>query len=167
MDRVRVAVVLSVLVLTTGCTGGGSTPRGTPPSRTALPADFADCPPVGHTESHAAIDYVDFLQAFGEQYVAGLAARPLRVRRAQLGGVVLRSRCSLSKLNDRTQQVPGPSRDGDTAFLAPGTPIYAVKGWSTRCRLAAPSAAAGRLVAYLAVQPNARHASPRRCARRR
>jgi hypothetical protein len=162
MDRMRAAVVLSVLVLTAACTGGGSTPGGTAPSRTALPAEFADCPPVRHTESHAAIDYVDFVEAFGEQYVAGLGARPLRVRRAGLGRVVLQSRCSLSKLNDRTQLVPEPSRDGDTAFLEPGTPIYAVNGWSTRCRLAARSS--GRLVAYLAMQPNARHATPRHCA---
>lgn len=112
--------------------------------------------------NQSAVDYVDFVQAYGEQYVAGLANRPIHVARGDLGRVVLRSRCSLAALNDRTHHTPGTARDGDTAFLAPGTPIYAINGWSVRCRLAARSAA-GEFVAYLALQPNTKTATPRAC----
>jgi hypothetical protein len=115
-----------------------------------------------HGTGSAAIDYVDFIQAFGQQYVAGLGSRPGRVDRSDLGRVVLRSRCSFSALNDRTHKNPGEPRAGDTGFLAPGTAIYAIDGWSTRCRLAARSPAG--LVAYLALDANARHAKPRPCA---
>jgi hypothetical protein len=115
-----------------------------------------------HGNGFSAIDYVDFIQAFGQQYVAGLSSRPSPVSRSDLGRVVLRSRCSFSALNDRTHQNPGEPRDGDTGFLAPGAPIYATDGWSTQCRLAARGAAG--LVAYLALDPNAKRAKPRACA---
>ena len=117
--------------------------------------------PDGH--SGVAVDYVDFVQAMGQNYVAGLGSRPIKVKRSDLGRVVLRSRCSFSTLNDRTQQNPGDPRDGDTAFLKPGTPIYEIRGWSTKCRLAARSASG--LVAYLAMDPDARtSARPLDCA---
>ena len=112
----------------------------------------------------AAVDYVDFIQAFGRQYIAGLTRRAITARPADLGAVVLRSRCSLSALNDRTHKAPGAARDGDTAFLKAGTPIYAVNGWPTGCRLAARSD--GQLKVYLAYLPNASHAAPRPCALR-
>ena len=105
---------------------------------------------------------MDFIHAFGQDYLAGFASRPITVRRSDLGPVVLRSRCSLSALNDRTHKAPGPARDGDTAFLRPGTPIYAITGWPTHCRLAARWS--GQFRVYLAQLPNAHHATPRPCA---
>ena len=109
-----------------------------------------------------AVDYVDFIQAFGVQYIAGLGSRPLTAQRRDLGRVVLRSRCSLAALNDRTHKNPGSARDGDTAFLNPGTPIYALNGWSTHCRLAARWGGETRV--YLAYLPNTTRATPRPCA---
>lgn len=163
VDRAGTALVLAALATATACSGGGSTPA---PSPRPLPAQFADCPSLRPSDpgQGAAVDYVDFVQAFHEQYVAGLASRPIPVARGDLGRVVLRSRCSLAALNDRTHQDPGSARDGDTAFLAPGTPIYAVTGWPVRCRLAARSTAVEGFVAYLALQPNAETATPRPCA---
>ena len=118
----------------------------------------------GAPNSGAAVDYVDFIRAFGLDYLAGFARRPITVHRSDLGRVVLRSRCSLSALNDRTHKAPGPARDGDTAFLKPGTPIYAIKGWPIRCRLAARWSREFRV--YLAQAPNSRHATPKPCALR-
>lgn len=111
----------------------------------------------------AIVDYIDFIQAFGRQYDAGyVGSRPIRVRKSQLGEIALRSTCSLSALNDRTGSAPGPPRDGNTAFLPVGTPIYAIHGWSTDCRLAARSG--GMLRAYLAIRTDTRHIKPRACA---
>ena len=157
------ALALVVSAAVAGCAGSASTPTAASPTgttpTTAPPVE--DCPSV-HGQGYAAVDYVDFIQAFGRQYVAGLGSRPIKARPQDLGRVVLRSRCSLSALNDRTHKAPGSARDGDTAFLKPGTPIYALRGWSTHCRLAARSA--GELRVYLAMKPDSRHATPKACA---
>lgn len=147
------------LAVIAGCAGSGGVSPGTKPS--ASPSTGEDCPSV-HGSGYAAIDYVDFINAFGRQYVAGLGKQPMEVKRSDLGQVVLRSRCSFSALNDRTHKSPGEPRDGDTGFVAPGTPIYAIDGWSTRCRLAADSGSG--LHTYLALRANAKHATPRACA---
>lgn len=117
---------------------------------------------TGVDGSSAAIDYVDFVQAFGRQYIAGLAKNAPTATRADLGRVVLRSKCSFSALNDRTQKSPGEPHDGDTGFLRPGTPIYALHGWSTDCRLAARQD--GHVKVYLAYRDDTKVATPRACA---
>jgi hypothetical protein len=164
MRGVRIGAVVAALGLVTGCTGGGSSAGHTAPTQTVLPAALADCPDLAPSGEHqgVAVDYVDFIQAFGQNYLAGFPNGYVTVRRQDLGRVALRSRCSLSALNDRTHKAPRQARDGDTAFLKAGTPIYALRGWSTRCRLTARSAGAFRV--YLAQQPNASHATPRPCA---
>jgi hypothetical protein len=158
------AVLLAAAV---GC-GGSGTDGGArvDPTPAASPES---CPDVtGADGSFAAIDFVDFVQAFGRHYVAGLyASRDTgRVRatatRADLDRVVLRSKCSFSALNDRTHKSPGEPQDGDTGFLPPGTPIYSLHGWSTDCRLAAEHD--GRLNVYLAYRTGTEQATPRACA---
>lgn len=137
-----------------------ATPRGS--METQRPT-VESCPKVAGGQGYAAVDYVDFIQAFGHQYVADFAGRVIPApARTDLGEVVLRSRCSFAALNDRTHKDPGEARDGDTAFLAAGTPIHAIKGWSTQCRLAA--AHNGRLHVYLAMEDHAAVATPRPCA---
>ena len=160
MNRAGTALVLLVALTTAACAGSSSPSSRTTPTGSPLPEG---CPAV-HGSGFAAIDYVDFIQAFGRQYVAGVVSRPSTVKESDLGRVVLRSRCSFGKLNDRTHKDPGKARDGDTAFLAAGTPIYAIDGWSPQCRLAARSGASGQLVAYLALETNAKHATARACA---
>lgn len=152
------------MALSTACaTSRSESTLGTTPPRTHTPA-HEDCPSLPPSDGHSgiAVDYVDFVEAFGQNYVADLGSGSIEVKRSDLGRVVLRSRCSFSALNDRTQQNPGDARDGDTAFLKPGTPIYAIKGWSTDCRLAARSSVG--LVAYLALDEKAKRAKPRECA---
>src|SRR5947208_11863860 len=109
MDVARTALTGALLAALVSCSGGsgsGAAPNPPTPTSTATtpsPA-AADCPPTTG-QGHAAVDYVDFVQAFGRQYVAGLpGGRRARISRADLGRVVLRSRCSLSALNDRTQR---------------------------------------------------------------
>ena len=172
--RTALAVALTAAGVVSGCTGsssstGGGTPPSTrPPSPSASPTAFAaDCPKVanaGKGSPQSIIDYVDFVQAFGRPYVAGLGRNVKPASRSDLGPVVLRSRCSFSALNDRTHANPGPARDGDTGFLPPGTPIHALDGWPQRCRLAAVHD--GRVVVYLAYRPDSEHARPAACAMR-
>ncbi len=165
----RLVLAVAGCGLVTACTAG-STPVAEPPGttppaqRTSEPA--AGCPEAkGSGSGMAMIDYVDFVQAFGRQYVAGLVRHPPPISRSDLGEVVLHSRCSFSAFNDRTHRSPGEPRDGDTAFLPAGTPIYAVHGWSTDCRLAAESD--GRLRVYLAYREGGRVARPAPCATHR
>ena len=111
-----------------------------------------------------AIDYVDFVRYDSRDFVSSLdplTRRPLRGE--QLGPVVFHVRCSLSRLNDRTGKDAPEQRDGDAAFLIPGTPVYAVKGWPTSCRLAARHD--GRLHLYLAYRNGGRTAAPLPCGR--
>jgi hypothetical protein len=157
------------LMLLTACSGAAHVARTavTEPSHTppAQRVGAESCPKVAGGNGYAAVDYVDFVQALGHNYVADLAGHRVRATRAELAQVVLRSRCSFSALNDRTQKDPGKARDGDTAFLPPGTPIYALKGWSQECRLAAEHD--GRVHVYLAMDDRSATAQPRACARKR
>lgn len=112
------------------------------------------------------VDFVDFVQALGRQYVAGgLGRASARGAVDRLGRTVLVSRCSFSAFNERTHRSPGEPRDGDTAFLPPGTAIRAYDGWPARCRLAA--VLDGEVHVYLALRTPSRHAVPRACALRR
>lgn len=124
------------------------------------------CPPsTDRGDGMAAVDFVDFVHAFGQQYVAGLGSPPASGDADRLGRTVLVSRCAFSAYNDRTHRAPGPARDGDTAFLAPGTPIHAYDGWPVRCVLAA--VVDGGVRVYRALRPGTDHAELRPCAVRR
>jgi hypothetical protein len=166
------SVVLGAAVLTAGCTTVGPTPvpaPSTPPPATADVGAVDGCPESERLDDDtlgmAAIDYVDFVQHGGrqylaDQYLAGLDADA--VERADLDEEVTRSRCSFSQYNERTGQDPGPPRNGDTGFLPPGTPIHAVRGWAPECRLAAEHG--GELRVYVALDPTTETATPDPCA---
>lgn len=156
MRRVIPAVALLVLP---ACAGAQHEADTQPVQR----VDAVSCPHVSSGgNGFAAVDYVDFVQAFGHNYLADYAGHIVRATHADLGQVVLRSKCSFSALNDRTHKDPGKAHDGDTAFLPPGTPIYAVKGWPQECRLAAEHD--GRIHVYLAMDDRAATAKARACA---
>lgn len=92
----------------------------------ALPTD--PCVVRGNAE----IDWVDFVKFDGITYIADLQAAPLpeHALGAQHGVV----RCRLSgNVSDPKYR----SKDGDAAFLESGTPVYRVKGYDHRFRLAA------------------------------
>ena len=174
----RAAGVVALLTLASvGCSsaaapGGARHPSSlgspvvTPPTSGSTVPARADCPPVHSLNGRSAvsIDYVDFVQVGGRSFIAGLDRRAGSVRADQLGRVVVYVRCSFSELNDRTGQAPAAQRDGDAGFLPAGTAVYAVNGWSPRCRLAARHD--GALRVYLAYRPGGRVATPEPCALR-
>ena len=90
------------------------------------------------------IDWVDFVQIGSTQYLAGLEGSPT-LQETDLGPVFAHVRYKVSG------NVCDPSyrpKDGDAAFLDPGTPIYQVDGHPPSQLLAARHD--GRIVAYVA-----------------
>ena len=163
--------MLFALTMLVGCTSESSptsAPSPRPDPTTAAPTSthttqVVDCPPVKKMTGSVAIDYVDFVRFDGRGYVSGLDdASRHPVPASQLGRELFRVRCSLARLNDRTGKQPAEQRDGDAAFVPAGSPVYAVRGWSPRCRLAARHE--GRLYLYLAYRNGVAHAVPVRCA---
>jgi hypothetical protein len=172
----RVTGVLILLASIAGCsgsrpaaapvsTGTGAAPAQVSPADSTRPAELArGCPPALSPPGGgmAAVDYVDFLQANGRQYISGLGRKGPSISPAELGPVVLQVRCSYSAANDATGLVFGKPRDGDAAFLAPGTNVYEVRGWSPLCRLAAMHD--HELTVYLAYRADTHVATPEPCA---
>ena len=92
------------------------------------------------------VDWVDFVQLDGTQYVAGVDGRVPAIASNELGPVVGRVVCELSVLKFGSE--PGPAVDGDAAFIKVGTEVHAVRGYATSCRVAAHIAGVNRV--YLA-----------------
>ena len=103
------------------------------PTHSSAPASACETP--RHGNSAVMVDWVDFVQLSGTQYIAGLDGQVPPVASAQLGTVVGRVRCQLSVLNFSEQ--PGPNVDGDAAFLPIGTEVHAIDGFEPSCRVAA------------------------------
>lgn len=174
---VRTSGVWVLVMLLAGCSSGRTVAR---PTSTATPADSPStsptvlaqptltpgCPPPKAQPGggYAAVDYVDFLQANGRNYISGLVQTP-SITNAQLGRAVLKVRCSYAAVSGSTGQVFGQPRDGDAAYLAPGTTVFEVRGWPITCRLAAVQD--HRLHVYLAYQQNTRVATAAPCALRK
>ena len=93
------------------------------------------------------VDWVDFVQLSGTQYIASRDPQVPAVSSTQLGAVVGRVRCQLSAL--KFSQQPGPNVDGDAAFLPIGTEMHAIDGFQPSCRVAARIDGANRV--YLAL----------------
>ncbi len=97
--------------------------------------------------SNVQIDWVDFIQVGGTQYVAG-PGTPTVLQDSDLGPELARVKFKVAR------NVCDPNyklKDGDAAFLEPGTPIYSVSGRPSSQLLAARHD--GRLVAYVAKVP--------------
>lgn len=93
----------------------------------------------------ASIDWVNFIQVGSTQYVAGPQMSPNALQESDLGPVYAHSKFKLSG----TVCDPGYKiKDGDAAFLDPGTPIYQVNGHPAGQELAARFN--GAIVPYLA-----------------
>jgi hypothetical protein len=110
----------------------------------------AACQWPGSPESCTAhIDWVNFIQVGATQYVAG-PQEPTALKEADLGPVHATVKFKVSG------NVCDPSyklKDGDAAFLDPGTPIYQVKGHEAGKELAAKFN--GTFVVYEAMAPAA------------
>jgi hypothetical protein len=115
------------------------------PTHSSAPASACESTPR-QGNSVVMVDWVDFVRLDGIEYIAGLDGQVPPVASAQLGAVVGRVRCQLSALKFSEQ--PGPSVDGDAAYLRIGTEMHAVHGFKPSCRLAARVEGANRV--YLA-----------------
>ena len=120
----KFALVLGAVLLTAAC---------------QLPGSASSC--------NAQIDWVNFIQVGSIQYVAGPQS-PTVLAETDLGPVYAHVKFMVSG------NVCDPSyrlKDGDAAFLEPGTPIHQVTGHPSGDRLAARFN--GRLVVYQAMLP--------------
>lgn len=86
----------------------------------------AACQLPGSTPACSAqIDWVNFVEVGSTQYVAGLGASPDALQESDLGPVYAHVKFKVSgNVCDPNYRV----KDGDAAFLEPGTPIYQVAG---------------------------------------
>ncbi len=106
------------------------------------------------------IEWVDFLQVGGRQYVAGLGT-PVAIGRSQLGPVITRVHCSIVAIDDH-RHMGFRLVDGSAAFLPAGAAVYEVRGYPPRCRLAGYWG--GQLHVYLAQHDVHGHSAPLPCA---
>ena len=107
------------------------------------------CQLLGGTPACSAqIDWVNFVEVGSTQYVAGLGASPDVLREGDLGPVYAHVKFKVSgHVCDPNYRV----KDGDAAFLEPGTPIYQVAGHPPSEELAARFN--GRIVIYHKLPP--------------
>ena len=107
----RVVIALFTLLLVAACQLPGATPA-----------------------CRAQIDWVNFIEVGSTQYVAGLGASPTALPESDLGAVYAHVRFRVSgHVCDPHYKL----KDGDAAFLDPGTPIYMVAGHPPSEELAA------------------------------
>lgn len=153
MNRATVAAVLGVAMLSAaGCgsasddaTGGGKPTTSVTSRPDAAPGSAClSTPTTG--DSTVMVDWVDFVQLDGTQYLASADGQVPAVATNQLRSVVGRVECQLSVLKFHAE--PGPAVDGDAAFIKVGTEVHAVQGYETSCRVAAQIAGVNRV--YLA-----------------
>ncbi len=154
MNRANIAAVLGVAMLSAaGCGSasdvatGGSEPKNSISSRpNAARGSACISTPTTGDSTVMVVDWVDFVQLDGTQYVAGVDGKVPAIASNQLGSVVGRVECELSVLKFHAE--PGPAVDGDAAFITVGTEVHAVEGYGTSCRVAAQIAGVNRV--YLA-----------------
>jgi hypothetical protein len=93
------------------------------------------------------IDWVDFIQLGTTQYVAGLAT-PTAIPESELGAVVAHVKF---KVADNVCDPNYKPKDGDAAFLEPGTAIYEVNDQPASKEVAARRN--GQIIRYVANAP--------------
>jgi hypothetical protein len=130
-------------------------PSRSAPAAAACPAGRL-LPNGGRVE----IEWVDFLQFGGRQYIAGLGP-VVTIRPSRLGPVITHVRCSLAASDDH-RHVGIPLVDGSAAFLPAGSAVFEVHGYSPRCRLA--GYVRGQLHVYLAQRDLHGQSAPLSCA---
>ena len=118
-------LVAMALILVTGC---------------QLPGSAQGCGTVH-------IDWVDFIQIGSTQYVAGPGASEA-LHENDLGAVVTHVKF---KVDGNICDPNYRPKDGDAAFLDPGTPVYQVKGRPASEVVAARRS--GQILSYRAVMP--------------
>ena len=101
--------------------------------------------PGSHGCGNVAIDWVNFIQIGSTQYING-PIPTAELQEADLGPVYSHVKF---KVSDNVCDTGYRAKDGDAAFLEPGTPIYQVKGQPPAEQPAARFD--GRILVYLAI----------------
>jgi hypothetical protein len=105
--------------------------------------------PGTQSSCNTSIDWVNFIQLGSTQYVAG-SASPTVLQEADLGPVYTHVKFKVSgNICDPSYRL----KDGDAAFLEPGTPVYQVNGHAPGEELAAHFN--GGIVVYQVMSPAA------------
>lgn len=94
---------------------------------------------------NVAIDWVNFIQVGSTQYISGTVPTA-ELQEADLGPVYTHVKF---KVSDNVCDPSYRPKDGDAAFLEPGTPVYQVKGQPPAEQLAARLN--GHILVYLAI----------------
>jgi hypothetical protein len=116
-------------------------PNGRPRRSTPAPA-----------AKDSSYDWADILRLNGITYSAGLLNAGRALHEEDLGSQVA---AVSAKLNGNVPPIGYEPKDGDAAYLEPGTPLFPVNGYATSFRLAARRN--GRIVLFEALtNPNAR-----------
>jgi hypothetical protein len=103
--------------------------------------------PGSHPSCNLMIDWVNFVQVGSTQYVAGQQPSTV-LKETDLGPVYAKVKFKVSgNVCDSNYQI----KDGDAAFLDPGTPIYQVNGHPAGEELAARFY--GSIVLYRVMKP--------------
>jgi hypothetical protein len=130
--------------------------RSVAPTHSSAPARACESAPhQGNTT--VMVDWVDFVQLSGIQYIAGLGAQVPSVSSTQLGAVLGRVRCQLSALKFSEER--GPNQDGDAAYLTVGTEVHAIHGFGPPAE--SPPASTAPIACTWPITMLA--ATPRRC----
>jgi hypothetical protein len=108
---------------------------------------MAACRLPGQTSCNTMIDWVNFIQVGSAQYVSGPEVENV-VQDSDLGPVLAHVKF---KVNGNVCNPGYKLKDGDAAFLDPGTPIYQVNGHPATEQLAARFN--GIFVVYRAMTP--------------
>ncbi len=142
VKRPHMAAVIGLAMLsTTGCGSAGnvvtdvSGPQCSTSSSVASQRGSACLTTLLTGEATVMVDWVDFVQLHGVQYIAGLDGNVPAVASDELGSAVGRVECQLSVLKFQVQ--PGPVVDGDAAFISVGTQVHAIRGFEPSCQVAA------------------------------
>ena len=118
--------------------------------------------PQGSPYPPGTAGYVDYIDSISHDSVSYEYFPNMRITAAQTGSVLTRIRCSMSTY-PATSTVPSHMPDDTATALHAGTPVYVVKGFSPRCRLAAY--VDGQPRTYVAVTPTKHGSVPRACAK--
>jgi uncharacterized protein YceK len=148
------AVSAAVIAALAGCGSQIHAAAGDPaPTQPACPEGSAYPP-----GTEGAVDYTDSIRHDSVNYEY-LPVVP--VTAAQIGSVVTRIQCSMATYPD-THAPPSHWANDTAAGLSAGTPVYAVKGFSPGCRLAAY--VDGHPRTYVAMNAGQHGSVPRACA---
>lgn len=105
--------------------------------------------PGAKPDCNVQIDWVNFIEVGSTQYVAGLGSAPDVLQESELGLVYAHVKFKVSgNVCDPNYKL----KDGDAAFLDPGTPVYMVNGHAASEELAARFN--GSIVIYRASAPS-------------